>query len=129
MLETLRAMVKDIITGWQIHVQAIATDTDNDEFNNIDTLLKNDSLDDDDESAKSIVEAILQSPKATEVYDGYMPHGSRDWTAIRRLQREALVEASNDFADCMTCPTMHEGPAFRLTVHGMHAVEPTEEDR
>ena len=37
MLETLRAMVKDIITGWQIHVQAIATDTDNDEFNNIDT--------------------------------------------------------------------------------------------
>jgi len=51
--------------------------------------------------------------------DGFMPHGARDWTAIRRLWSEQRVEPINDFATCQMCRYLHEGQAFVLTHWGM----------
>lgn len=59
--------------------------------------------------------------KADEHFDGFAPHGSRDWTAIRRLEREKLVECVAEFGMCHTCPTMHEVPVYRPTIWGMRA--------
>lgn len=50
-------------------------------------------------------------------YDGFMPHGARDWVAIRRLERAGMVE-STDFATCCTCAEGHEGWAYTLTKKG-----------
>ena len=48
-------------------------------------------------------------------FDGFMPHGSRDWIAIRRLLREGYVEQSNEYGTCQTCSDPHEDAMFTLT--------------
>ena len=48
-------------------------------------------------------------------FDGFMPHGSRDWLAIRRLLRDDYVEQLNEYATCQTCEEPHEDAAFTLT--------------
>jgi hypothetical protein len=71
---------------------------------------------------------VLQAAaKAFETWEGIMPHGSADWTAIRRLEREQLVDKCNDWADCQTCAQTHEGPAFAITVWGWRALVDTDE--
>ena len=67
---------------------------------------------------------LVAIERACREWDGYIPHGAADWTAIRRLLAERLVEPTNDFGDCQTCPEPHEGEIFVLTAHGLrHAAE------
>lgn len=71
---------------------------------------------------------LRAAAKASETWGGFMPHGARDWVAIRRLEREQLVECNNDWADCQTCAESHEGPSFAVTGWGHRALaakEPT----
>lgn len=56
--------------------------------------------------------------RACGEWDGYTPHGSRDWIGIRRLEAEVLVERSNEYAECQSCREPHEGWAFRLSIWG-----------
>jgi hypothetical protein len=60
--------------------------------------------------------------RACREYDGYIPHGSSDWTAIKRLEKELLVECSSEWGDCQTCREPHEAPMFRLTLRGVFRV-------
>lgn len=43
-------------------------------------------------------------------FDGFMPHGAADWTAIKRLERAGLIRHIG-FARCQDCEE-HEGDAF-----------------
>lgn len=46
---------------------------------------------------------VLRSIKrACEQYDGYVPHGAADWTAIRRLSVAGLVECAG-YGVCCDC--------------------------
>lgn len=63
---------------------------------------------------------LLAAEKACETWDGFMPHGIADWTAIRRLQEHVFVEQSEEYHDCQTCPVSHEGSAYRLTIWAQH---------
>ena len=40
---------------------------------------------------------------ARQHWDGFAPHGSRDWVAIKRLEAEGLIELEADFGTCQTC--------------------------
>lgn len=46
-------------------------------------------------------------------WDGYIPHGAANWTAIRRLERAGLIECVG-IGGCETCEgnEPHEGPIF-----------------
>jgi hypothetical protein len=50
-------------------------------------------------------------------YDGFGPHGSADWTAIRRLAARWLVDTIGHGA-CQTCRESHEGLIYVLTEQG-----------
>ena len=52
-------------------------------------------------------------------FDGFIPHGSGDWLAVRRLSREGLVEQLDEYAECQTCSEPHDGAAFFLTHWGL----------
>ena len=56
-------------------------------------------------------------------FDGFIPHGSQDWIAIRRLLQDDLIEQLNEYADCQTCNEPHEDAAFTLTHWGMRELE------
>lgn len=55
---------------------------------------------------------------ASGEWDGFAPHGARDWCAIRRLHREALVDCIADYGVCQVCPDSHEVPVYVLTANG-----------
>jgi hypothetical protein len=62
---------------------------------------------------------LREIERACQEYDGFMPHGSADWTAIRRLLKAGLIEDSGwseCFGDCDRADRSepHEGPGFRL---------------
>jgi len=56
-------------------------------------------------------------------YDSFMPHGSRDWTAVYRLREEKFIEEISEYADCQTCYKTHEGPAYIATHWGFRALQ------
>lgn len=47
-------------------------------------------------------------------WDGFIPHLSRDWTGIRRLENAGLVEFL-DFGRCEFCSDHQDAPIYRLT--------------
>jgi hypothetical protein len=57
-------------------------------------------------------------------FDGFIPHGSRDWIAVRRLLRNDLIKQLNEYAECQTCPEPHEEAAFCFTHWGMRELVP-----
>ena len=60
---------------------------------------------------------------ACKKFDGFIPHGAADWTGVKRLEKEVMVECCNEYGACQTCSAQHEAPMFTLTVHGMYAIE------
>jgi len=65
--------------------------------------------------------------RACGEWDGYIPHGAADWTAIRRLEAEVLVECMNEYGTCQTCREPHEAMMFKLTVYGDCVLRPVSE--
>lgn len=61
-------------------------------------------------------------------FDGFMPHGSADWTATRRLLKGQYVERLNEYANCQTCSDPHEGEAFKLTHWALRVFAPEDYD-
>lgn len=61
---------------------------------------------------------------AQREWDGYAPHGSSDWLAVRRLRAAGWVDEVGwgTCADC-DCSEPHEGPIFALTKEGRMAQE------
>jgi hypothetical protein len=51
---------------------------------------------------------------AEEQWDGYCPHGARDWIAIRRLEKLGKVKSTGS-GECQTCPAPHDCQIFVLT--------------
>jgi len=73
---------------------------------------------------------VLQAAAtAMKTWGGDMPHGARDWIAIRRLERETFIACNNDWADCQTCARPHEGPAYEITVWGWRALTEGQEEQ
>jgi hypothetical protein len=70
---------------------------------------------------------LKAAEEAMATWGGVIPHGARDWMAIRRLEREKLILQSNDWADCKTCAEPHEGPSFAITVWGARALAQADE--
>ncbi len=64
---------------------------------------------------------------ACKDWDGFAPHGNPDWVAIKRLEREAFVERSNEYGECKTCPESHETALYTLTVYGVRVLHPVSE--
>jgi hypothetical protein len=58
-----------------------------------------------------VLDAVAQ---ASGRWDGFMPHGSADHLAIRRLLKFNLV-SYYDEGMCETCSSSHEGPIFKPT--------------
>lgn len=64
---------------------------------------------------------------AEEHFDGFAPHGNRDWVAVKRLAAEVLVERSDEYGECKTCSESHETELFKLTVYGHRELHPIKE--
>lgn len=65
--------------------------------------------------------------RAAREWDGYFPHGTQDWTAIRRLISRGLVECTGTGACCECDNPKHnevqaEGPIYVLTADGKAAL-------
>jgi hypothetical protein len=59
---------------------------------------------------------------------GFAPHGTSDWTAIRRLERAGLV-VGEGFGECQGCRLSHEAEIFVLTESGKLVLHPEEPAR
>ncbi|HET9554315.1 MAG TPA: hypothetical protein VFP50_15240 [Anaeromyxobacteraceae bacterium] len=55
-------------------------------------------------------------------FDGFAPHGARDWVAVRRLRASGLVVQNAD-GRCETCPEGHDTLLYVLTSAGEAALE------
>lgn len=60
--------------------------------------------------------------RACRTWDGFGPHGPRDWCAIRRLEREGFVEQAFEYGECQSCSESHECQGYRLTQRGIAAL-------
>lgn len=64
---------------------------------------------------RRVLRAVVHSSKGK--FEGYAPHGSRDWAAIRRLVAWGLVEDVGA-GWCETCPEGHDVRVYVLTEQG-----------
>ena len=65
----------------------------------------------------TLLEAIRY---AYDEWDGFVPHGPGEQSALRRLMRDGLV-AQNGSGVGMLCSEQHDGPIFILTNAGRDA--------
>ena len=63
---------------------------------------------------KNDLRVIESIRSAVGQWDGFAPHGSRDWTAVRRLVRTGLVQ-SIGYGECQSCSEPHDCKLFVLT--------------
>ena len=70
-------------------------------------------------AGRTLLEAIRY---ACDEWDGFVPHGPGEQSALRRLLRHGLV-VQDGSGVCMTCSEQHEGPIYVLTSAGRDALE------
>jgi hypothetical protein len=61
------------------------------------------------------VRVLDATERAQGEYDGWVPHGAADWTAIRRLLRAGLVTCLGNGV-CQDCPDAHDGLIYARTI-------------
>ena len=67
---------------------------------------------------------LLCARKVSDEFDGLAPHGSADWTAIRRLEKLEFVVFVGTGACADGCDIEdHEGPIYAITLGGLAALE------
>lgn len=71
---------------------------------------------------KNTMRVLLEVKAATDGYDAFIPHAIPDRVGLKFLLERGLVRPEGP-AECQTCSTPHEGPAYTLTEKGREVTD------